>query len=609
MYNNNNNNRYNNKNHNNNTNTNNNITIKITGGGVNPQMNGRDFTNFIFKKTRYNLYNWQVPPQNQQLQGQFYQFYGEVNSKNVAQQLCSFSGMLKYNNLNPPLRFEQIQNNNANANSLNQVSSNTASGAGKVLNEFVMQRYNPSAKMLNLSNFIQDPVLQPTGLLNNTTKLTLGLLKIVDLLQKNSGVVIETLDLSGNGFKDLSSIKDLPLILPNLVNLSLSNNMINRSALFSIHWKNKFKKMRELIVMNNPMCSSPSFQTDIMTAFPKLILLDSQIVRDEAKVQLLYNLLPNTQTNEPGKLKQFFFESNDIGSYTTQFLGNFFKLWDDQINRQQLTSLYQQESQFSISIDSSIPPASTDKSDQHPNFNVYNNLNRNLNKLPMSSSQTAMKNRVARLYKGNMAIGTAFNQLPSVKHFLLEDPANYSIQNVKYSAINGMIVVIHGYFEEIGDPIDKTNMPKSSTSSNSRRGGRYNSYSQGTSVKYGKKSFDRTLCLIPGENGTPIIVSDILNIRSYVGPSWVYESEKKDPITPPASASSSTMNANIVAPGEILIANTPEEKQQLCLRVQQYTKLNQQWAIMLCEQSNWNYELAIRGFNSSVANIPPTAYQ
>lgn len=605
-----NNNRYNNKNHNtNNTNNaNNSITIKVTGGGVNPQMNGRDFTNFIFKKTRYNLNNWQVPPQNQQLQGQFYQFYGEVNSKNVAQQLCSFSGMLKFNNMNPPLRFEQVQTNNTNNNTLNAVSSNTSSGTGKVLNEFVMQRYNPSAKMLNLSNFIQDPVLQPTGLLNNGTKLTLGLLKIVDLLQKNSGIVIETLDLSGNMFKDLSSIKDLPLIIPDLINLSLSNNMISRSALFGIHWKNKFKKLRELIVINNPMCSSPSFQNDIMSAFPKLILLDSQIVRDEVKVQLLYNLLPNTPTNAQGILKQFFFESDDIGSYTTQFLGNFFKLWDDQMNRQQLTSLYQQESQFSLSIDSSIPPVSTEKSDQHPNFNVYNHLNRNLNKLPMSSSQNTKKNRVARLYTGNVQIGTAFNQLPSMKHFLIEDPKSYSIQNVKYSAISGMIVVIHGYFEEVGDPLDKTAMPKSSSGGN-RRGGRYNSYSHGTSVKYGKKSFDRTLCLIPGDNGAPIIASDILNIRSHVKPAWDYETEKLKTVTPPPSAASPNTMNNIASPQDILIANTPEEKQQLCLKVQQYTKLNQQWAIMLCEQSNWNYDLAIRGFNSSVSSIPPTAYQ
>ncbi|XBW35842.1 hypothetical protein QEN19_001414 [Hanseniaspora menglaensis] len=604
----NNNNRYNNTNkqHGNNINNSNNITIKITGGGINPQMNGRDFTNFIFKKTRYNLHNWQVPPQNQQLQGQFYQFYGEVNSKNIAQQLCSFSGMLKYNNINPPLRFEQVQNSNTNTNAINSFSSNTTSGAGKVLNEFVMQRYNPTAKMLNLSNYIQDPVLQTTGLLNNTTKLTLGLLKIVDLLQKNNGIIIETLDLSGNGFKDLSPIKDLPLIIPNLVNLSLSNNMISRSALFGIHWKNKFKKMRELILINNPMCSSPSFQNDLMSAFPKLILLDSQIIRDETKVNTLYNILPGTTPVEAGKLKQFFFESEDISSYTTQFLGNFFKLWDDQMNRNQLISLYQQESQFSISVDSSIPPASIETSDQHPNFNVYNNLNRNLNKLPMSSSQNTKNNRIARLYKGNIDIGTAFNQLPSVKHFLIEDPTNYSIQNVKYSSINGMVISIHGYFEENGDPLDKASMPKSS-GGNTKRSGRYNSYSHGTSIKYGKKSFDRTICLIPGDNGIPIIVSDLLNIRSHVSAAWNYETPK--PITPPSSASSTNMNTAMPAQNEILIANTPQEKEQLCLKVQQYTKLNQQWAIMLCEQSNWNYELAIRGFNSSVGNIPPTAYQ
>lgn len=591
----------------------NNVAVKFTGGGITPNMNGKEFQNFIYRKTRISLYNYQIPKHHEQTNGGGFTFTAEVASKSLAQNLCTFSSMLKFNNANPAIKIEMVNGNSSSSSSLNQVTANTASGTGKVLNEYVLQRYNPAAKMLNLSNFAQDQLLSATGLLSNTHKLTIGLLKIIDLLQKNDGVVIETLDLSGNGFKDLHDIKELPIIIPNLVNLSLSNNMIGKSNIFTLNWKNKFKKLRELIVINNPMCNTAGFQNDILVAFPKLILLNSQILRDEAKVNSLFAVIPPNpaQPAESGKLQQFVFETPDIGSYTTQFVGNFFKLWDDQANRQQLTSLYQQESQFSLSIDSSIPPSGVDDADQSPNFNVYNNLNRNLTKLAMTSSQSTKNNRAARIFKGSMSIGQVFNQFPSTKHFLMEDPKNYSIQNIKYSAISGMMVTIHGYYEELADPIDKSNMPKQ-TNNSGRRGGRYNSYSQGTAVKYGKKCFDRTLCLIPGDNGTPIIASDILNIRAYVKSAWNYDTAavNKPPLSQGSGASGSGYQAGAQsAATPNMIATTPEEKQQLCLKVQQYTKLNQQWAIMLCQQSNWNYDLAIRGFTSSQANIPPNAYQ
>lgn len=610
-------NRYNNSgynNHNNYSSSNahpNNVAVKFTGGGIHPNMNGKDFQNFIYKKTKITLYNYQVPKHHQQTNGGYYTYTAEVANKGLAQNLCTFSSMLKYNNAHPSIKIEIANGNNNPASHLNQVTANTSSGTGKVLNEYVLQRYNPAGKMLNLANFAQDQLLAATGLLSNTHKLTLGLLKIVDLLQKNDGIVIETLDLSGNGFKDLHDIKELPMIIPNLVNLSLSNNMIGKSNIFTLNWKNKFKKLRELIVTNNPLCNTAGFQNDILVAFPKLIVLNSQLIRDEAKVNTLFTVIPPNpaQPSEQGKLQQFVFETPDIGSYTTQFVANFFNLWDDQANRQQLTSLYQQESQFSLSVDSSIPSAAVDDADQNPNFNIYNNLNRNLNKLAMTSSQTTKNNRVARVFMGNMAIGQVFNQFPSTKHFLVEDPKAYSIQNIKYSTINGMMVTVHGYFEELADPIDKSSMPKQS--SNVRRGGRYNSYNQGTNVKYGKKCFDRTLCLIPGENGTPIIASDILNIRAYVKAAWNYETPALNkPLSQGSVASNPAyLNGPQATPSTNMIATTPDEKQQLCLKVQQYTKLNQEWAIMLCQQSNWNYDLAIRGFTSSQANIPPNAYQ
>ncbi|CAI8495988.1 unnamed protein product [Hanseniaspora opuntiae] len=611
------NNRYNNGGYNNHNNYNssnahpNNVGVKFTGGGIHPNMNGKDFQNFIYKKTKINLYNYQVPKHHQQTNGGYYTYTAEVANRGLAQNLCTFSSMLKYNNAHPSIKIEIADGNNNPASRLNQVTANTSSGTGKVLNEYVLQRYNPAGKMLNLANFAQDQLLAATGLLSNTHKLTLGLLKIVDLLQKNDGIVVETLDLSGNGFKDLHDIKELPMIIPNLVNLSLSNNMIGKSNIFTLNWKNKFKKLRELIVTNNPLCNTAGFQNDILVAFPKLIVLNSQLIRDEAKVNTLFTVVPPNpaQPTEQGKLQQFVFETPDIGSYTTQFVANFFNLWDNQANRQQLTSLYQQESQFSLSVDSSIPPSAVDDAEQNPNFNIYNNLNRNLNKLTMTSSQTTKNNRTSRVFMGNMAIGQVFNQLPSTKHFLVEDPKAYSIQNIKYSTINGMMVTIHGYYEELADPIDKSNMPKQSN--NVRRGGRYNSYNQGTNIKYGKKCFDRTLCLIPGENGTPIIASDILNIRAYVKAAWNYESPALNkPLSQGSTASNPAYpNGAQATPSTNMIATTPEEKQQLCLKVQQYTKLNQEWAIMLCQQSNWNYDLAIRGFTSSQANIPPNAYQ
>ncbi|GME98729.1 unnamed protein product [[Candida] boidinii] len=51
------------------------------------------------------------------------------------------------------------------------------------------------------------------------------------------------------------------------------------------------------------------------------------------------------------------------------------------------------------------------------------------------------------------------------------------------------------------------------------------------------------------------------------------------------------------------------QQQQLVTRIMSETRLTLEFTLMLCEQSNWNYEMAGQNFQNSKAQIPPTAFQ
>lgn len=108
---------------------------------------------------------------------------------------------------------------------------------------------------------------------------------------------MESVNLADNQLKDISAISTLAQTFPNLKNLCLANNQIFRFRSLEV-WKNKFKDLRELLMTNNPITTDKLYRTEMLRLFPKLVVLDNVIVRDEQKLQSVYSL--------PMKIQQFF---------------------------------------------------------------------------------------------------------------------------------------------------------------------------------------------------------------------------------------------------------------------------------------------------------------
>ncbi|KAL6944918.1 hypothetical protein ACO0QE_002360 [Hanseniaspora vineae] len=578
----------------------NNNRVKVSFNGW-QNASPSDCINFVSRKTN-------IAVKDSHQEGQL--LVGYVDSPAIAKQLLTWSGV-------------RFASNSLKINIIGQpggsttVTGSTMSNNVAIFTNFFYTRYNAQMKMLNLSALQQDQTLISSGIFNmlsTPAKLYPAIMKIA-LNEKKKGVIVETVDLSSNNLRDVFCLNTLYEAYPDLLNLSLANNQIEKLTSLE-QWKGKFKKLRELIMVNNKVTMDSQYKNIVLKIFPKLILLDSVMIRDEMKLKNIYEIQGFPQ-------QQFFFETNDVGQYASGFVSNFLNLWDT--NRQQLLSLYTDQSQFSLSTDTSIPPSTVEDSDQSPAFGYYTSLNRNTVKV------STEKLKEQRLCIGQQQIGELFRSIPLTKHTLLETPELYSVQAVTYSAVNGFIITLHGSFDEVGKPEKDTS--SSSSSQNNRRGynnrsRRYNTSSGQTSSesnKLAKKSFDRTWVVIP-QNGSVVIASDLLTIRGYVKGSWIPKTPEPVIQTPNPALSGAPAAPGLVGqppqmgtpaapqlaptlqlPPDVMSKLTPVQL-QLINRVHMETKLNAQFAYMLCEQSGWQYDVAMKGFQSSMHNIPRDAF-
>lgn len=448
----------------------------------------------------------------------------------------------------------------------------------EILKGFLHRRYNAQMKMLDLGNLASDPELQAQGAFASITtqsKMFPALMKLAS--QQN--FVVESINLADNQLEDLSAVTSLAQTYPQLLNLSLSNNRITKLRSLET-WKNKFKSLRELIMANNPVTSDPLYKDEVSKTFPRLIILDGVVIRDEAKLKQIYEL--------PVLRKHFFFEDAEIQQLSTQFIANFLQFWDT--DRSQLMPLYTSDSQFSLSADSSAP---NDAQAQDVSFGIYIPLSRNIARV---SSQ---RSREQRLGKGQEQIYKLFQQLPKSKHKLETDPNSYSVEAWRYAQINGFIVSLHGEFQEVGQP--EVNPDKNK---NHRRAGGAASTNRLT-----PKSFDRVLSIVPGGNSL-IIASDLLIVRP-IANAKAWNETPEPPQAPQQVAQPTPPQGQQAQPPQQLPPNLSPEQGQIVEKLMMQTKLNPQFSLMLAEQSNWNFDVALRGFTDSqqAGQIPPEAFQ
>ncbi|AMD21156.1 HEL124Wp [Eremothecium sinecaudum] len=533
----------------------------------------QDLLNFVTRKTRIAI-------QNSYVQGDL--VIGYVN-KHEVQPLLKFNGIRFAGNA---LKFEDMEG----------VGNTSTSNTISLLRNFLFKRYNAQTRMLDLGNMYHDPDLIQNGLVSNTSTQSKMFLALMKLASNEKQLFVESVNLSNNNLKDVDGISTLAQTFPGLKNLCLANNQISRFQSLNV-WKNKFKELRELLMMNNPIANDPEYRRELLRIFPKMVILDSAVVRDENKLNAIYTF--------PMQLQQFFFEESNLGSSAIDFVTNFLRLWDT--DRAQLMGLYTPQSQFSISVDSSVPATTVQDCDQSPSFGHYLSFSRNITKV------SSEKSKQERLGMGLESIHKLFKSIPGTKHFLQEQPDNYSLQTWSYPPVGGFVIILHGFFEEVSKPeVDNAK----SYGSNSRNR-RYNhGYQSNSQSKLSKKSFDRTWVIVPNQ-GSVIIASDLLTIRSYVLGAWTKKSAPQPPAIEQQPPTMQPMDAPKITPVLTQPLGTAMQPQsdaqakfqmEFLNRLHLETKLNAEYTLMLAEQSGWDYDTAIKGFQSSVNNLPRNAF-
>lgn len=345
-----------------------------------------DLINFISRNARVAVYDAHV-------EGPL--VIGYVNSKAEAESLMKWNGV-RFAGSN--LKFELLDNNGASAGTSDTIS---------FLRGVLLKRYDPQTKLLNLGALHSDPELIQKGVFSSISTQSKMFPAMMKLASTEKSLIVESVNLADNQLKDISAISTLAQTFPNLKNLCLANNQIFRFRSLEV-WKNKFKDLRELLMTNNPITTDKLYRTEMLRLFPKLVVLDNVIVRDEQKLQTVYSL--------PMKIQQFFFENDALGQSSTDFATNFLNLWDN--NREQLLNLYSPQSQFSVSVDSTIPPSTVTDSDQTPAFGYYMSSSRNISKV---SSEKSIQQRLSI---GQESINSIFKTLPKTKHHYKNNPMN-----------------------------------------------------------------------------------------------------------------------------------------------------------------------------------------
>lgn len=535
---------------------------------------------FISRKCRIAVFDHSVDPNTGILKGY-------VKNQKEANDLVTWSGV-KF--AGQSLRITKTATQDSFSNQLGGSTSQT-NNTIELFTNFLKSRYQPDIKMLNLSMVKQDQSLIQQGMfakMSTTSKFFPALMKIAKELKLD----VDSIDLSSNELQDISTITTVSQSFPKLKNLSLANNNLSKIKSFDV-WKAKLNFLRELILQGNPIVnvSNPqdinNLKLEFMKLFPRLIVLNGEVLRNEQA--LLTNI-----SFQFGSPQPMFFQDEEIRNLATNFIANYIKLWDS--NRADLMVLYQQQSQFSIQVDTTHPHLI----DIYPNpdFGYYIPLSRNLCRV------STPKQRTARNCVGQEQIFKLFQQLPKSNHDLINKPQLFSMESYRIPQLNAINIVLHGSFEEIAQP-DNMDAVNNTNSSGPRR-----FHSKPKKINLEKRCFDRTLIVIPDANGSMIVASDLLTIRPFTDPDAWNIAPPTNALPPPAIPSTNAIPPQPTAadlPPDLKAKLSPIQ-QELLVKVVMETKLNLQYGFMLCEQSSWDYQQCIINFQNSAATLPKEAY-
>ncbi|KAF4636361.1 hypothetical protein G7Y89_g1743 [Cudoniella acicularis] len=431
------------------------------------------------------------------------------------------------------------------------------------LKAVLASRYDGNLKLLNLSALAQDTGLREMGVFDGTTttsKIFPALMVVCDSLFKNRQEkrdAIVSVTLADNDLADVADVTALAQTFPDLKNLDLSRNKIAQLSSLDA-WGQKMKNLTTLLLTNNPIETQlATLKTDIMKRYPFLEYLNGVQVRTPEEVAAAIEI---AKCPIPLAAPDF----RDVGQVGENFIRQFIVLYDS--NRPQLlATFYDAQSVHSISLSLTGP---RDSKGPIPSWAPYIKHSRNLTRV------TNLPTQMSRIHRGSQAIQLVWSTLPATRHpdiqtqadkYIIEcnplpglvDPSGQSPRGV-----DGLIVTMHGEFEEQNDSTDQA-----------------------------LRSFSRTFVLGPGGPGGPPIrvVSDMMTLRPW------------GTLALPRTLENTQPAANAINPEQQL-------QEALAIELGRLTGMTANYAAMCLTETRWDLEKALVVFNANKDKLPPDAF-
>ncbi|KAK6338426.1 nuclear mRNA export, poly(A)+RNA binding protein [Orbilia blumenaviensis] len=435
--------------------------------------------------------------------------------------------------------------------------SEEAQQTAVVLKNVLVSRYVAEAKMLDLSALGTHPQLQGSGFFTQEStraKLFPAMMKVADeqftnRAEKREQVV--SVNLSGNTLNDITMVASLAITFPELKNLSLGDNNITTFKNLE-PWRFKFRKLEQLILTGNPITLLPNYREDCRKWWKSLVMLDNEVYPDPPPALKADKMAgpgpfpPLPLTIQPAGIV-------DDQEHTNNFLSTFFPLFDAD-RKTCVQTFYGEVSMFSVSVNVSAPRLSADSKHNIQKWDSYIPKSRNMQKL---RNPTAIKDRCAR---GPVNILKTWDSLPRTLHDVT-NPTKwiYDSKNVSFGNIVGMIMSVHGEYEE------PENVAREGIAS--------------------KRSFSRTFLVLPNGNNGYLVRRDMLLVRAYGG-SGAWQPENLTPAPP----------QTVGATPQIDVQPLVVPKHQLVQQLITQTGLTVTYAEMCLEQTGWDIGKAIQAF-------------
>ena len=254
------------------------------------------------------------------------------------------------------VRFYRTDKDSGSISQMDIGSLNAAGSVIEKLSSFIQSRYNKELKMLDLDHVDSDPMVTQLKLKvfdHSAPKSKLGpvLCKVI----QDQCPDVETISLSGNKLRSLEPFSTLPTRVPNLVNLSLQDNLLfSYKDVEPLNGKD-FAKLREVVFIGNKFrefqLSKPGgdiiYKSNVKKLFPTIQILDMEPVLDEIHFG---GVVGEALAAELPLKTQNGFMDPKIEATAQQFLASFYPLFDT--NRAALYHYYDDKAIFSLQVNS-----------------------------------------------------------------------------------------------------------------------------------------------------------------------------------------------------------------------------------------------------------------